>query len=202
MTVHRSIAGITRTSRGARARSAAFVVTAAVIAVGVTACAASPAGSSAASASRTGARVTSSPTAAPGAAATGDFPCNVFTIAQVRAATGYDIVRAQPITAVTDSTQKSCEWADAEQHSFGVIAATHDGRCALQVFSEVENTGATIPGFGDAAWGNASEIGVVFGDEYIQVADDSDAADDNATLANIGIDRLEAMATAVHDAMR
>lgn len=220
MKFHHVMAGATGAHRGRALRTLGAVATSVVIAVGVSACAGSGGSGSTVNSGRTASTpaagvsqragaaaqspsvpASAAPTAASAApaAAPGDFPCNVFTFAQIKAATGYDIVKAEPVTAVADRTQKSCEWMDAQGHVFGVTAATHDGRHALQVFTLIRNTGAAISGIGDAAWGNESGIGVVFGDAYVQVADDSDS--DNMTLAKIGIDQLKQMATAVHDKM-
>lgn len=160
--------------------------------------------SSAPSSASTGAASSapSLPPAASGAdAKTGPFPCNVFSLSDIKAATGYDVVVARPITAVGKASQVSCEYVDAANHSFGILTDTSNPGNHLSIFSMIENTGATVTGIGDSAWGNDSNLAVVFGNDYVQLADDSDANDDSAVLAIIGLDRLKEMAQKVHAGM-
>ncbi|OFE18670.1 hypothetical protein BA895_00165 [Humibacillus sp. DSM 29435] len=137
----------------------------------------------------------------PPSVAPGSFPCNVFSLADIKAATGYDVVIAKPIVAVGDSSQRSCEYVDAQNHAFGVMARKGHASAALQVFSEIEGTGGPVKGIGDSAVGNQSELGVVFGDDYVQVSDDSDASDDSMALAKVGLDHLKGMVLKVHAGM-
>lgn len=132
---------------------------------------------------------------------TGPFPCNVFSLSDIKEATGYDVVVAKPITAVGKASQVSCEYVDAANHSFGIMTDTSNAADHLNIFSLIENTGASVSGFGDSAWGNDSNLAVVFGNDYVQLSDDSDAEDESAVLANIGLAKLEDMAQRVHSAM-
>lgn len=149
----------------------------------------------------------SSPTATPPnlppshSVASAAFPCSVFSLADIGAATGYDVVIAKPIVAVNDSSQRSCEYIDAQRHAFGVMTRKGGAAAALQVFSEIEGTGGPVTGIGDSAVGNQSELGVVFADDYVQVSDDSDASNDSATLAKVGLDKLKQMVRKVHAGM-
>lgn len=142
------------------------------------------------------------PPAASGAdSKTGPFPCNVFSLSDIKAATGYDVIVAKPITAVGKASQVSCEYADAANHSFGIMTDTSNPSDHLNIFSMIQNTGAAVTGIGDSAWGNASNLAVVFGNDYVQLSDESDATDESAVLANIGLKKLELMAQRVHAAM-
>lgn len=143
----------------------------------------------------------SAPSGQSGSAKTGPFPCNVFSLSDIKAATGYDVVVAKPITAVGKDSQTSCEYVDAAGHSFGIMTDTSDAADHLNIFSLIENTGQAVSGIGDSAWGNDSNLAVVFGNDYVQLADDSDADDENAVLANIGLDKLKEMAQQLHAAM-
>ena len=147
----------------------------------------------------------SAPSAPPGSsgsgAKTGPFPCNVFSLSDIKAATGYDVLVAKPITAVGKASQLSCEYVDAANHSFGIMTDTSNPGDHVNIFSMIENTGGAITEIGDSAWGNDSNLAVVFGNDYVQLSDDSDATDESAVLANIGLDKLEKMAQQVHAAM-
>lgn len=122
-------------------------------------------------------------------------------MSEIKAATGYDVVQAQPITAVNDTSQRSCEYVDAKKHAFGLQTKRGGGAAELRLFSEIEGTGGPVSGIGDSAVGNQSELGVVFGDDYVQVSDDSDATDESTVLANVGLDNLRQMVLKVHAAM-
>lgn len=137
----------------------------------------------------------------PPSAASGAFPCSVFSLADIKAATGYDVVVAKPIVAIGDSSQRSCEYVDVKNHAFGVMTRKGHASAALQVFSEIEGTGGPVKGIGDSAVGNQSELGVVFADDYVQVSDDSDATNDSIALANVGLDNLKRMVLKVHGGM-
>ncbi len=141
------------------------------------------------------------PSSAPQGVPPGDFPCSVFSLADIKAATGYDVVVAKPIVAVNDSSQRSCEYVDGKQHSFGILTRKSGGPAALKVFSQIEGTGGPVTGIGDSAVGNQSELGVAFADDYVQVSDDSDADDTTQTLANVGLDNLKQMVLKVHAGM-
>ncbi|MEP6480613.1 MAG: hypothetical protein ABJA94_01255 [Rhodoglobus sp.] len=142
------------------------------------------------------------PAAGSGAdAEAGPFPCNMFSLSDIKAATGYDVLVAKPITAVGKASQLSCEYVDSSNHAFGIETDTSNAVDHLRIFSEIENTGAAVTGIGDSAWGNDSNLAVAFGDDYVQLSDESDAADDSAVLSNIGLDNLKKMAQQVHAAM-
>jgi hypothetical protein len=134
-------------------------------------------------------------------APSGPFPCNQFSLSYIKKISGYGVTVAQPISAVGNAAKKSCEYSDGRGHSIGIEAAPGEGAAALQIFSEIENTGGPVTGIGDSAWGNESELAVVFGTDYVNVTDDSDVDDDSATLANIGLDTLKQMVLKVHAAM-
>jgi hypothetical protein len=134
-------------------------------------------------------------------APSGPFPCNQFSLSYIKKISGYNIIAAKPISAVGNDAKKSCEYSDGASHSIGIETAPGEGAAALQIFSEIENTGGPVTGIGDSAWGNESELAVVFGTDYVNVTDDSDVDDDSATLANIGLDTLKQMVLKVHAAM-
>jgi hypothetical protein len=125
----------------------------------------------------------------------------VFSLNDIKGATGYDVIKALPITAVGKASQLSCEYGDANGHSFGILTDTSGAGDHLRIFSEIENTGGPVTGIGDSAWGNESEVAVVFGNDFVQLSDDSDADDDSAVLANIGLDKLKQMVQQVHSGM-
>ncbi|MEO7123874.1 MAG: hypothetical protein ABI400_12325 [Lacisediminihabitans sp.] len=165
---------------------------------------AAEASSSAPSTAASGA-ASSAPSAPPAAsesdAKTGPFPCNVFSLSDIKTATGYDVLVAKPITAVGKASQVSCEYVDAANRSFGIMTDTSNAGDHLNVFSLIENTGSAVTGIGDSAWGNDSNLAVSFGNDYVQLSDDSDAEDESAVLANIGLEKLKEMAQRVHAAM-
>jgi hypothetical protein len=111
------------------------------------------------------------------------------------------VIVAKPITAVGKASQLSCEYGDTSGHSFGILTDTSNPSDHLTIFSEIENTGGPVSGIGDSAWGNDSELAVVFGNDFVQLSDDSDANDDSAVLTNIGLDKLKQMAKQVHTGM-
>lgn len=162
--------------------------------------AASPAVTPAASDAATSAAP--APTDASGSdAKSGPFPCSVFSLADIKAATGYDVVAAKPITAVGEAGKVSCEYVDAARHAFGIETDPAHGAANLQVFSEIAGTGAPVTGIGDSAWGNDSELAVTFGDTFVQISDDSDAEDESVQLAHVGLDKLKEMVLQVHAGM-
>jgi hypothetical protein len=173
----------------------------ALLAGALTACSTATTAPGGGSTAGSGAAAPSGGAASGSDAKTGPFPCNVFSLDEIRAATGYGVIKAQPITAVGKASQLSCEYADASGHSFGILTDTSDPGDHLRIFSEIENTGGPVTGIGDSAWGNQSELAVVFGNDFVQLSDDSDADDDSAVLANIGLDKLKAMVKQVHDGM-
>lgn len=124
--------------------------------------------------------------------ASATFPCSMFSLTDIKAATGYNVVVAEPIATSGNSiTIRSCEFVDAKKHAFGVTSRKGGAAFALKLSSEIAGTGGPVTGIGDSSIGNQSELGVVFGDDYVEVAHDSDANDDSVTLANVGLDRLK-----------
>lgn len=92
-------------------------------------------------------------------------------------------------------------YVDGKKHAFTVTARKGDATGALKMHSKIEGAGGPVTGIGDSAVGNQSKLAVVFGDDYVEVADNSDAVDDSVTLANVGLDKLKQMALKVHAAM-
>ncbi len=136
------------------------------------------------------------------AAASAGFPCSLFCLAEIKAATGYDVVvaklEATPARATINLQQ--CHCVDGKKHVFTVPARKGEAAAALKMHSKIEDIGGPVTGIGDSAIGNQSGLAVVFGDDYVEVADESDILDDSVTLANVGLDKLKQMVLKVHAA--
>lgn len=168
----------------------------------MTACSTGTSASIGSSAAPAAAAPTASPSVPTGEdAKSGPFPCNVFSLSDIKAATGYRINSAKPIAAVNDPTKKSCAYVDtSSRHSLGILTQTSKAAAALQFATQIEGTGGPVTGIGDSAWGDDNFLGVVFGDQYVQVADTSDSTGSTAT-SKIGLDTLKTMVKQVHAGM-
>ncbi len=129
---------------------------------------------------------------------TGPFPCDVFSLAYIRKVSGYDVVAADPVSAIIDPNKKSCEYVTTGKNEIGVLTDTTDGTTDLQIASETDGFGSAISGIGDSAVGNQSHLGVRFGDTYIEVEDDSVTSGGTVELAEIGIETLKTMVLKIH----
>ena len=121
-----------------------------------------------------------------------DFPCNLYPKSAIADLTGFKITKAVAVTAVGEPDQKSCLYETADgSHEFATEIALSNAAGHLQTWSLIENTGHAISGIGDSAWGDDSQLAAVYGSVYVEAGDQSDASNDDATLVNIGIDKLE-----------
>jgi hypothetical protein len=125
-----------------------------------------------------------------------DYPCNLYSPATISDFAGFTVTKATAVTAVGEPDQKSCLYDSGDgSHEFATEIALSNGPAHLSAWKLIQDTGGPVADVIDAddTWGDDSELAAVYGNVFIEAGDQSDASNESATLANIGVDKLTLM---------